>query len=259
MIRKEERSSKVIAITSIKGGVGKTTTTANFGGVVAKHFGKRVLVLDANLSAPNLGLHFGYVDADVTVHDVLDKKNKYSEAIYDYGDGLYVMPGLLKGKFFNKWSFGEIISDVRKEYDIIFIDTSPSVNELDKVLKYVDEVVFVATPDYPTLSTTLQIAEYIGGEVSVAGIILNMVKNKKFELKKTEIEFATDVKVIGTVPYNLALPESVTNVSPLGIRYPNHKISRKYVEIAKVLLNEDTVKEKKDFWKGVKYFWRVKR
>ena len=48
---------KIYGIISIKGGVGKTTAVCNLGAVLAHEFGKRVLLVDANLSSPNLGLH----------------------------------------------------------------------------------------------------------------------------------------------------------------------------------------------------------
>ena len=51
-----------IGVISIKGGVGKTTAVSNLGTVMANTFGKKVLLVDANFSAPNLGLHLGVVN-----------------------------------------------------------------------------------------------------------------------------------------------------------------------------------------------------
>jgi MinD-like ATPase involved in chromosome partitioning or flagellar assembly len=45
---------KIIGIISIKGGVGKTTAVSNLGAVLANEFGKKVLLVDANFTAPNL-------------------------------------------------------------------------------------------------------------------------------------------------------------------------------------------------------------
>ena len=50
--------SKIIAIVSGKGGVGKTTSAINLG-VALNKFGKNVVVVDANLTTPNIGLHLG--------------------------------------------------------------------------------------------------------------------------------------------------------------------------------------------------------
>ncbi|GAG95692.1 unnamed protein product [marine sediment metagenome] len=63
---------KAIGILSLKGGVGKTSVVAALGDAFAD-FGKKVLLIDANFSAPNLGLHFNIVDPEKTIHDLLDR------------------------------------------------------------------------------------------------------------------------------------------------------------------------------------------
>ena len=60
---------KVIGIISLKGGVGKTSSVANLGAALTE-FGKKVLVVDANFSAPNLGLHLGLTNPEIKLHDV---------------------------------------------------------------------------------------------------------------------------------------------------------------------------------------------
>ncbi|MCH8872918.1 AAA family ATPase, partial [candidate division KSB1 bacterium] len=57
--------AKTIGILSIKGGVGKTSTVAALGAAIAG-FDKKVLLIDGNFSAPNLGLHLGIVNPKVT-------------------------------------------------------------------------------------------------------------------------------------------------------------------------------------------------
>ena len=48
---------KTIGVISIKGGVGKTTIASSLAADLVNHYGKKVLLVDANYSAPNLGLH----------------------------------------------------------------------------------------------------------------------------------------------------------------------------------------------------------
>ena len=59
-----------IGILSIKGGVGKTTTTVSLGAALAQQ-GKNVLLVDGNFSAPNLALHLGIVQPEISLYDVL--------------------------------------------------------------------------------------------------------------------------------------------------------------------------------------------
>ena len=66
--------AETIGIISIKGGVGKTTTVANLGAILASTFDKKVLLVDANISSPNLGYHFGFINKEFSLKDVLNDK-----------------------------------------------------------------------------------------------------------------------------------------------------------------------------------------
>ena len=61
--------AKTIGIISIKGGVGKTTSTVNIGAALAE-LGKKVLLVDADYTSPNLALHFGVVAPQKTLQHV---------------------------------------------------------------------------------------------------------------------------------------------------------------------------------------------
>ena len=61
---------RVIVITSGKGGVGKTTTAINLGAAI-NHFGRDVLIVDGNLTTPNVGIHFGSPEVPVNLNHVL--------------------------------------------------------------------------------------------------------------------------------------------------------------------------------------------
>ena len=83
--------AKVYVITSGKGGVGKTTTAVNLGAALNK-FKEDVLIVDANLSTPNLGLHFGAPIVPVSLSHVLQGKAEIEDAIYEHSSGLKLVP-----------------------------------------------------------------------------------------------------------------------------------------------------------------------
>ena len=72
--------TRIIAVVSGKGGVGKTTMVANIGVALAK-MGKNVIILDANLTTPSLGLHLGVPLYPITIHDVLKDQKNISDEI----------------------------------------------------------------------------------------------------------------------------------------------------------------------------------
>ena len=73
---------KIIGLISLKGGVGKTSCTANIGASLAKEFGKKVLLVDANFSVPNLAMHFGISDYSTTIQDAIMGNSTLQKAIY---------------------------------------------------------------------------------------------------------------------------------------------------------------------------------
>src|SRR3989304_10094524 len=86
--------SKIIVITSGKGGVGKTTTAINLAAAM-KHFGQDVLIIDGNLSTPNVGLHLNSPEVPINLNHVLRGKAEAFEAVYEHESGIKIMPSSL--------------------------------------------------------------------------------------------------------------------------------------------------------------------
>ena len=76
--------AKVFGIIALKGGVGKTTVVSNLGASLARDYGKKVLMIDANFSTPHLGLHLGLLAPKYTLHHVLNDDHSIFEAIYQH-------------------------------------------------------------------------------------------------------------------------------------------------------------------------------
>ena len=108
-------AGKIIGIISLKGGVGKTSTVANLGAVLATNFNKKILVIDANFSAPNLGLHVGLVDPKTTIHDVMLNKASINEAIYKHDSGFHLIPGAYISRKLNPSKLKQKISFLKEQ------------------------------------------------------------------------------------------------------------------------------------------------
>ena len=92
---------KIIVITSGKGGVGKTTTAINLGAAI-NYFGGDVVVIDANLTTPNVGIHLNSPEVPVNLNHVLMKKAAPYEAVYEHESGVKIMPSSLSIKEMRK-------------------------------------------------------------------------------------------------------------------------------------------------------------
>lgn len=82
---------RTITIVSGKGGVGKTSLTANIGVALAQ-MGLKVLLIDADVAMANLSLILGMQSSPITLHDVLLGESNIQDAIYDGPAGVFLVP-----------------------------------------------------------------------------------------------------------------------------------------------------------------------
>ena len=87
-------TGKVYVVISGKGGVGKTTSAINLG-ISVNELGKEVIIVDANMTTPNVGLHLGSPIVPITLNHVMSNKARVEEAIYEHESGTKIMPASL--------------------------------------------------------------------------------------------------------------------------------------------------------------------
>ena len=192
---------KTIGILSIKGGVGKTSIAASLAADLVNHHKKKVLLIDANYSAPNLGLHMDIVEPKRTIHHVLDNRALVKTAIHSKF-GVDVIPGSYSYRSrLNYLKLKDRIKSIKDNYDFVIIDSSPSMNEeILSTMLASDNLFVVTTPDYPTLSCSLQAAKLARQRGRpINGIIINKIRYPFYELSLKEIEDSTGIPVIARI------------------------------------------------------------
>jgi len=152
-----DRRAQITAITSGKGGVGKTFVSANLAAALARQ-GERVLVLDADLGLANLDVVLNLFPK-VTLHDVFTGKNSLEDAILPAPGGFSV---LLAGSGMVEYSrltpevrdqLTEVIHRVRPRFDRILLDTGAGISDVVLyTVSLADEVLVVATPEPTSLT-----------------------------------------------------------------------------------------------------------
>ncbi|GBE19785.1 MAG TPA: hypothetical protein ENG87_05755 [Candidatus Pacearchaeota archaeon] len=228
-----------IGIMSLKGGVGKTTLVSSLGSAISD-FNRRVLLVDANFSAPNLGLHLNIVDPEVTLHHVMTDVAHIKDSIHNL-DKFDVIPSSIFHKMnISPLKLKDKIKNTKKRYDYILIDSSPALNEetLAAMLAS-DKILIVTTPDHPTMSTTLKaikLANQRGTEID--GLIINKVHNKNFELSTDDIEDTTGVPVMAVIPHDVNMLRALSEFTPSTDYKPKSEGSVEIKKLAATLIGE---------------------
>lgn len=234
---------RVIGISSGKGGVGKTTVVANLA-LALKNLGKRVLIIDCNLSTPHLSYYLGVNNYRSTLNDVMLDRAKLESAIYNY-EGIKFIPASLDmedliGLDLRKFKRTVMQLSDPSSLDFILLDSAPGLGrEAVCVLNAADEILFVSNPFVPMINDVmrcLSVIKQIGRKK--VGIVLNMVTGNGYELLGKVVENVTKVPVVGTIAFDKNMYYSLVSGEPILEYNPCSHASVGFMELAANLTGE---------------------
>lgn len=233
---------RIIAVSSGKGGVGKTTLVANLSAALAQ-YGKSVIAVDGNLTTSNLGLHLGIPLYPKTLQDVLRGKVKINEAIYHHHAGFKVLPADLSVKKIlipKKNELMDILYNLADKVDFIIIDSAAGLGrEAKAAIEAADEVITITNPEMPALIDALKlgkIADKFG--TRNLGVVINRIRNEKHEVSDDEIRDFLGLPIIGKIEEDHHVRVSVAKKIPVVLHKPNSKASKQIKAIAARLIGE---------------------
>ncbi|MEW6221713.1 MAG: MinD/ParA family protein [Candidatus Hadarchaeota archaeon] len=238
-VRIRPKRARIIGVFSCKGGVGKTTTVANLSAVLADKMGKDVLTVDANLGAPNLGLHFGELTPKMTIHDVIANEVPIEKSILEIMGVHAIFGSIAYEDEVRLVDLREFLAPLKSKFKAIFLDSAPGIgSEVVAALKACDDIIIVTNPYVPTVASTLKTfraAERY--KVPVLGVVVNRVAGEPFELPMKEIKKALGWPVIAAIPEDRKVRESTAAGIPV-VRYaPNSKASVEFRRLGDFLVD----------------------
>ncbi len=228
---------KLIVISSGKGGVGKTTTSVNLASALSKQ-GKNVILVDGNLTTPNIGLHLGLTKFPITLNDVLKGEASLTDAIYLHPLNFKLVPGSLSIRSFseiNSRKLRKVFDDLKELADYVIIDSAAGLgNEAVSVLKQADEIIIVTNPELPAVTDAFKIvtlAKEIG--IPVKGIILNKVRKSDYDLGFKAIEGLLETPITTIISDHKDMREALYKKKPIIHLKPNSEHAKRYHDLAR--------------------------
>ncbi|MCS7134477.1 MAG: cell division ATPase MinD [Candidatus Pacearchaeota archaeon] len=241
---------RVIVITSGKGGTGKTVTAINLAAALHS-LGKDVILVDANLTTPNIGLHLGAPVVPIALNHVLRGKKSIRQAIYEHHSGLKVVPSSLSLnalKGIKPENLAIAIRELKDIAEILLLDSSAGLGKEALVaIQQADEIIVVTNPELPAVADalkTIKIAEKL--KKKITGVIVTRKKGKN-EMKIREIAYLLEKPIIGIVPEDKNVSNSIMLRDILININPKSKAAKAYKRIAARLIGEK-IEEKINFF-----------
>ncbi|OHC04278.1 MAG: hypothetical protein A2Z57_11850 [Planctomycetes bacterium RIFCSPHIGHO2_12_39_6] len=254
-----------IALLNQKGGVGKTTTTANLGACLAM-LGKKVLVIDMDPQA-NLSVHLG-VDIHklkYSIYNIITGDSKPDDVILNTKiQGLDIIPSNidlsgaeieLVGVVGRETVLKEYLGNILGRYDYVLIDCPPSLGLLTlNVLTLVHEIFIPLQTEFfalqgvsKLLDTHEVVRKRLNKKLEITGIIFCMYTSRtrlcREVIEKVKEHFAKDQVFDTVIRKNVKLSESPSHGKPIVSYAPSSHGSEDYMSLAKEVVQQENSKK----------------
>ncbi|MEK6190670.1 MAG: septum site-determining protein MinD, partial [Carnobacterium alterfunditum] len=237
-----------IVITSGKGGVGKTTSTANIGTALALQ-GKRVCLIDMDIGLRNLDVILGLENRIIyDIVDVVEGRTKLHQAIIKdkrFNDNLYLLPAAQNAdkNDINGQQMIEIVSELKKEYDYILIDCPAGIEQgFQNSIAAADQAILVTTPEISAIRDADRIIGLLEQtELEPPRLIINRIRKRMMQdgevMDIDEITRHLSIELLGIVFDDDDVVRSSNKGDPIVLN-PKNPASQGYRNIARRVLGE---------------------
>ena len=237
---------RVIAVTSGKGGAGKTNLSVNLGIALAQT-GQRVAILDADMSLANVDILLG-VYPKFNLSHVLSGEKTLSEIMLEGPAGIRVIPGASGIQKMAELSSTEqaalihAFSEIDQNLDVLIVDTAAGISAGVVNFARASQEIIVVVCDEPTsLTDAYAFIKLLNRDYKLTDfhVVANMVKTVQqgqalFQklTKVTDHYLDVTLRYVGAVPHDPNLGKAVQKQSPVVVSFPDTKATIAIKELA---------------------------
>lgn len=249
--------SRVITVTSGKGGVGKSSIAVNLA-IALSRLGKRVVIIDADFGLANIEVMLG-IRPTYNLADLMFRGKNLSDIITQGPENIGFISGGSGIQELTNLSKDQIIYLIRKlveldqSVDIIIIDTGAGIT--DSVLEFVaasSEILLVATPEPTSITDAYALLKTVNrkSDFSIDDTVIKIISNRVTPdedgeeiYKKLSIVVTRFLKLkleyLGHIPIDNTVSKAVMRQRPAICEYPNSTFSNQIISFAKQLCNTE--------------------
>lgn len=253
----KNKQARVIAVTSGKGGVGKTNTSVNLAIALAAQ-GQRVILMDADLGLANVEVLMGLSSLHNLEH-VIEGEKTISEILVKGPGGITVVPGssgLAKIADLTHVGRQNLLGGLRElqeQSDFIVLDTMAGIGRNAVAFSLAaDEVLLITSPEHPAIVDAYAMLKtlYANRPETVVRLVVNMVANPALaQAVYTKLSgvsqryLGKNLSYLGHLARDPHVSQAVMQSKPFMIAYPHAPVSQCMNQIASRLLQQYTPAE----------------
>ncbi len=241
-------AGKVIVITSGKGGVGKTTATANIGTALAE-MGNRVCLIDADIGLRNLDVVMGLENRIVyDIVDVVENNCRLEQALIrdKRNDNLFLLPAAqTRDKTaVTPFQMNELTDTLKEEMDYVLVDSPAGIEQgFKNAISGADEAIILTTPEVSAVRDADRIIGLLESEgikdpeVIINRIRIDMVERGDMMNIEDMIEILA-INLLGVVPDDESIVVSTNRGEPIVLS-EGVKAGTAFINIARRISGEE--------------------
>ncbi len=262
-----EGVTRVLAITSGKGGVGKTAVVSNTAVCLAK-MGKSVLILDADLGLANIDVVFG-IAPPYNLNHFFSGDQELEEILFEGPHGIKILPAgsglqnFTRLEAHQKMRLLDGLDSMHASFDFVLIDTEAGISEnVTYFNTAAQEILVVTTPDPTAITDAYALMKLLSTHYHEKhfNLVVNQISSEDEALdvfrKLTMVSnryLDISMDYLGSIPNDKQMTDSIRKQKVITDHNPNSIVAGAFEKLASRLCAERSISEPKG---NLQFFWR---